>query len=270
MLPYLFVPGFQPLSQAVTKTNICLVLLDVSVSNAQSAVSPNGGKPTVDQDFWDGRYRDLGWILASCSKREALLEIWPIDGNPEAIRGPVLRLTLGKPKGSRLSQKALLNDWSLRMRCAVDRALVAEVTLPNCGKQTPFAFSPDTDVFGALLRASRRLKEESGRRSLFVLSDGLQASQESQFSGPAKLEDYFQSHDLAEKERDEILRSLVAGKRIADLKGVNGCFLGVGATAARDASLSPTFIANLKSLWSAYLLKASGQGVRVEESVCDG
>jgi hypothetical protein len=247
-------------SRAANSKALCVVLLDLSSSSGQpGAASPNGGKVTQNFDFRRGRLDDVKAIIKSCGKRKATLEFWAIDGNPEAQRKPLIAEDLAVPKGLGVSQDEFVTELIGPISCAVQVYLGDE---NSCKKIPTPKIEKGTDVVGAIRRAGNRLADyKSGRRSLYILSDG--------FQNCCGL--YFETGGSFENaERQKILKELVTQKLVPDLRNVDGCFRGAGVPETVSDGNNPRFLANIKMFWKEFLLAAGATKIQLTDDSCFG
>jgi hypothetical protein len=260
--------------------SLCVISLDVSASNSKDAKGVEPGASiaaTRSREVDEGKLADVGKILDACSRRKSVVDVWAIDRNPRALRGPIVSADFNKPKDDKRSDDDFLFARRSAVLCVirgvVNIALTTKTnsttTTPNpdvnarvksCPIRSDVSYDPQgTDIFGALDRVRIYLAQADpkARKSLYILTDGLNTS----------FDINFYEADLADP---AVQRSILAKAKllgfVKPFGPVDGCMKGLGAQANGEVDVAA--LKGLNELWTTYF-KAVAPPASANFSVTD-
>jgi hypothetical protein len=165
------------------------------------------------------------------------------DGSPSVAFQAWINLELGDIQLDLLqknstAQAAMGNVYS----CSFDQGASLGVLQEN------------VDLVGALSLASRSLANVKGKKSVFVFSNGFQTS------GLPNFNSDFPSDFVSV---DKILSTLVEGKALPDLTGIDVSWIGIGQVTSRQEPLSQQAQNVLEYFWTQLIGKSGGKAPKV-------
>ncbi len=248
----------------------CIVLFDVSSS---SEIPPTTAPPTTAPRITSqkaaaiagvtatlrARLGFLGPIATRCISDRSVVEIWLVHRASARDAAPYVRLDprdqKWKDAGSNSAERNAV--MAEELQCSMNQVLSKSTRNVKC-ELSPGLDLSDIDPTGTdLLQAISRgvdilLSSSTGTSKwLFVLSDGLQATEELRLD----------AQDLSsQRSRRDVLKAEAVIRTLPSLKGIRGCFLGTGATT--NPQYASDFLATVRSFWKEWVEEARSRGDR--------